>query len=253
MAAALDDDDNDLNFSDIDSDDDTPAPAQTNRSFIAHKEMKSFLSEEHQSNHSNESDEFEPISPPTEQGNLVSDDTNQTFEPISPSSDPGGDFEAVSPVEKLGNAFENISDEENDQKEDEPEEGKFSPTQESDNELNFDEENSNDSGYHLLSSKKTTSSKPSTSKNVDDIEAPVPSPFSDVEDIDDLPVQDDSLLNDFLVNKSNDKDIEPIDDKNESDTHVEFDIKTIKEVDKDHSRDYLNNMVECKSGLKVKC
>ncbi|XP_047131093.1 protein IWS1 homolog isoform X1 [Hydra vulgaris] len=229
--AALDDDDDNLNFSDIDSDENISLPnepIQSSHSFIAHKEIKSCLSEEQNSNNSNDSDEYEPISPPNDNESFNIDEKedgiedekedefekNQTFEPISPISDPGDrDFEDLGFTEKTDNAFENISDEENNQNEDETEDGKFSPSQESDNELNFEEENSNSSGYHLLSSNKTTAINSLVNKNTDDIEAPVPSPLSDVEGDtqEEEHVQEDTLIDEFLVTKSNNDNFSPID------------------------------------------
>merc|ERR1712159_234134 len=55
--------------------------------------------------------------------------------------------------------FENISEDEDDEVVKKPEEipeGKFSPVQDSDNELNFHDESSNDSGYQIIQPVKKT-------------------------------------------------------------------------------------------------
>lgn len=249
MASAPDDEENELNFSDIDSDDDNEN--EKNRPLIAHKDMSSFVNvpsggKEVNKHQVDPGEDYEPISPPAQQEKTDADqkhvakdgEEQDNFDPISPVSEPGDQFEAISPPASPKDSdklkFENISDDEEEQKKEETlPEGKFSPVQESDNELNFDDENSNDSGYQIVkpAEPKTEGSKiegdtnselPKEDGDEDDIEAPMPSPFSDIGDVDDIPGTDGAIINDILKD-SNEQQFEvPAGDENKDSKNSEI-------------------------------
>lgn len=225
MAELPSDDENELNFSDYEADSDDDKGRRTTTSVIAHKSMKAVDISDAESDNEGaavaQDIEFESISPPAdlaknnentkkETTESTENDDEKSFEPISPVSDQG-DFEAISPPdspppealsESKKSSFENISDDEDEEmskKPDELPEGKFSP-QESEHDLNFNDESSNDSGYQIIPKKTDVETTEKTEKKIDnDIDAPVPSPFSDIGDGDDMGDNNDGqIISDIL-------------------------------------------------------
>jgi len=151
-------------------------------------------------------------------------DAEDKFEPISPPNSPP----ATDTRQTASSGFENISDDEGDASENKKEgsvfeEGRFSPVEESDTELNFDgDESSNDSGYQLVQKHIPKSAATDQDDSVDlhqklseavndvkkdelDVDAPIPSPFSDIGDIDDITEQNESLITDIMKDKDGDE------------------------------------------------
>lgn len=224
MAAAPDDEENDLNFSDIDSDNEeetvhpTPShiPHKSMPSVIAHKELKPSEIEEEEGSVGTPENDFEPISPVN---NNEENNELQNFEPISPDNSP----ENVSEKEIAINNFENISDDEDDSEKNQT----VSQQEVSDNELNFENDDSDQEETNFQSIKETVSNitgstetelnietnKTITSENMktakepndtsaDDIDAPIPSPFSDIGDVDDIP-DTEGIIDDILKESDN--------------------------------------------------
>lgn len=268
MAAAADDEDNELNFSDIDSDNDTDVPStrptsgmiahKNMNTVIAHKEMKASGIEDDEDSGESPENDFEPISPVN--NNDENSDEGQSFEPISPDDENNEEDEAeVLPT----NNFENISDDEEEVSnsiEEQPEEQQ----EISDNELNFDNdsdkedidsenisnevvpnatpdtenepevnsvENTEDTGTR--SPGTPTQDEIVTVKPVIDIEAPVPSPFSDIGDVDDIPGTE-GIISDILKGsqtKESDFDI------GTSNSDESKDIENVPELDLEHKTD----------------
>ena len=262
MAAAPDDEDNELNFSDIDLDNDTDVPSvrptsgiiahKNMNTVIAHKEMKaSGIQDDEDSEESPEND-FEPISPVN--NNDENSDEGQSFEPISPDDENNEENEA----ENLPtNNFENISDDEEEVRnnmDEQPEQHQ----EISDNELNFDNgSDKEDVDSENISNEVVPNATPDTGKEpevnpvesaedtdirspgtptqdeivtvkpISDIEAPVPSPFSDIGDVDDIPGTE-GIISDILKGsqtKESDFDIET------SNNDESKDIENVPELD----------------------
>lgn len=195
---------NDLDFSDGEVDD-----SESSRPVIAHKTMKtnSPQNDDVMSDRENKNDNFEPISP--DDSNLNQNIDNNTIEAISsPDSPPtpsnnDSKFESISDDEDSGvnqdktdNIVQNVS-----------------PIS----------ENSNDS-----SNTPTKKSKGDQKQDVEveDVEAPLPSPFSDIGDVEDMGTGTDNELISDIMKNSNDTNFnvvsedviaeEPVSDDNEN-------------------------------------
>jgi len=179
---------------------------------------------------------FEPISPVNEEA-LNDTVESQTFEPISPienkETNNSTTFENISDDENENDISNNESKTENVSQNDSDNDLNFNDDNSNDsnyqqtkdvvssllnkntqgielniNDINKNIEQSNNSESKLskedeISSKEESESTTLTSQEVEDIEAPVPSPFSDIGDVDDMPGTDGGMINDILKDKDN--------------------------------------------------
>jgi len=222
---------NDLDFSDNDDVDNKPS-----KPVIAHKAMR--LETEHPSP-SNEKEvskeeNLEPISPASEENNF-----DQISPPESPQDSPASSNNAVKNFEKISDDETETEKNTNNLNDDEKDENKKEELNESDDKSNIsDISNEQEPSENVDDGvkKESTKTNDKNNKTEDYIDAPVPSPFSDIGDVEDMGTGTDNELISDIMKDSNEADFTIESKESDNGPNNETNNKSTEVVEKSNQK-----------------